>query len=144
MKNLIIVFIAASFLVLTSCSKENIELPTEPETPEALITQQNVVGEAEFVTLRLQVTEVANTEVANSYLVDFAGNYDFSRVDVATNQTLKFTDSSGNISTLIFTVNGFAGSNGHLDMDFAKGTNVLTGLTLVSAQEIVIDDEIFN
>lgn len=159
MKNLLFVFIAASFLVLTSCSKENLDLPIAEKTalkadqnskyqptnnPQTLIVQQSGIETAELVTLRLQVSEIANTEIANSYLVDFAGSYDFRNVEIAPDQSLKFVDGGGNITILNFSVNDYAGSNGLLEIDFEKGGNNLSGLTLVTAQEIVIEDEIFN
>lgn len=159
MKNLIFVFIAATLLVLTSCSKENLDLPTPEKmesiaeqdlkttainTSEASITQLSDEPQARPVIIYLQVSEVSNVETATEYAVLFSGNYDFRNVELAPNQTLQFTDANGNISNLTFGVNDAVGGNGTLDINFAKGSNVLTGLTLVAAQEIVIEDFIMN
>lgn len=159
MKNLIFVFIAAALLVFTSCSKENLDMPTPekiesavaPDTKikdnnasQAFIAQTNNDPQARPVTIRLQVSEMSSTQMATQYAVDFIGSYDFTGVNLATKQTLKFTDTNSNISTMVLDVDAFVGGNGTLQVDFANGGNEFMGLLLVTAQEIVIEDFLIN
>lgn len=159
MKNLIFVFIAAVLLVLTSCSKENLDLPIPQKmestiaknrsvesanTPQASVTQTTVTREDASITIRLQVSEVSSFQTATEYSVGFSGNYDFRNVEIAASQSLKFTDANGNISNLTFSVNATVRGDGTLDIDFAKGNHVLTGLSLAAAQEIIVEDWIMN
>lgn len=159
MKNLMSLIITATLFLLVSCSKETVELPkpdTNLETAslkadlttdnDDFLAQPSTEAEAEHasITLRIQVSEVANSEVADEYLVTFSGNYDFTGAVLENFQNLKFTDASGTESTLNFEVNNALGSNGTLEVDFAMGGNDLTGLTLAVSQEIIIEDYIVN
>jgi len=155
MKNLLFVFVALIF-VLTSCTKENIEpieietieLNAEKETfqptkstesnPQALIRPTEILAESTII--RLQVSEINSLETATALEVNFVGNYDFSQFVIEDNQSLKFT----NATELGFAIDSYAGSNGTLNVVFAKGGHNLTGLTLALAQEIVIEDLIHN
>lgn len=159
MKNFILITIAATLFLFTSCSKETFELPQTAEFPSTEMSsselsapnsnsisamEQGEVISLVDVTIRIQVTGNSSSEIAGEYLVDFSGNYDFTGAELKEFQTLAFTDGNGNPSSLTFDVNSTVGTNGSLSVVFSMGGNDLTGLTLGAAQEIIIEDFVIN
>jgi len=159
MKNLISLTVFACLLVLTSCTKEDFPLPT-PEhnssiadegAPVALATslaqvqtnEENQLA-SDIPTMTVRVSRVTATQVGGEYIVDFAGDFDFTSAQLKNSQTLRFLDSNGVATSLSFATNSFVGSDGALQVTLAISSNDLTGLSLVTAQDIIIVDEILG
>ena len=131
MRNLISFFILSTVFFLTSCSQEAVLNPA--------IDRLDTIAERS-TTLELEVTQV-EYEIDNGIIsVAFSATYDFTEAILEPTQYLTFDDGSGNISTLTFSVNTTAGTNGTLDADFQVDGNNLAGLHLVEIQEIIIED----
>lgn len=160
MKNLLSIFVFAVLVLSTSCSKETLVVPQidSLEFVEEQLDGKTITGDASVepqtletqettsasVTLQIQVDEVSSSQVSGELLVDFSSNYDFTETVLEDTQYLDFEDANGNVSTLTFTVNSYTGDVNSLDVAFAIGSNDLTGLELLSRQDIIIHDEIMN
>ena len=159
MKNLLSIFVFA-VIFLTSCSKESLIVPTtediqtfEEETSWTDVeddsfgdVQAMVVPDmpAASITLQIQVARISEAQTSGEYTVDFSANYDFTDVVLENTQYLDFTDANGDPTTLTFNVNDFEGGVDNLSVTFAMGGNNLSGLTLATMQEIIIDDIVMN
>jgi len=119
-------------LFFASCSKETIEIPTQP-------TIEGTVGERS-TTVEIEVSEVSSSDNGTELFADFSANFDFTEAVLEPVQYFNFVDGSGNTSTLSFDVNSFAGSNGSLNVELAIGSNNLNGLSLTAIQDIIIED----
>lgn len=161
MKNLVIFFFLASVILFSSCAKESIILPELNET--SALENQNVLNpdkeeglETPFlsnaeqenisasVILQIQVSRITEQQLSGQYLIDFSANYDFTEIILEDTQHLDFTDANGNPSTLTFSVNDFAGDVNSLSVNFAIGSNSLSGLTFLALQEVIVEDIIMN
>ncbi len=160
MKNLFSVFVFALIVLSTSCTKESLIIPQNEvfqniethddfsvfktrtiSSGETIETEEPL---AAAITLQIQVEEVTSSQTSGELLVDFTSNHDFSEDVLEDIQYLDFEDGNGNVSTLTFSVNSYTGGIGTLDVAFAIGSNNLSGLTLKTEQEIIINEEIIN
>jgi len=159
MKNAISILISATFLVFTSCTKADFPLPQlevtqglntsvsdidlQAPTNRAIETVINPVEKTD-ITTEQRVSVISFVDGSNDFTVDFTGSHDFSNSTVKTAQTLNFIDANGLAITLAVNVTNYVGSDGVVQITFDKGGNDLTGWTIVSVQEIVIDDIVIN
>ena len=149
MKNLKSLFVFATLLLLASCSKEPIlqteELSVNPMHAVEKINQQSKnkqhisINSADGTSV--PVTTISSTVAGEDLVVDFSSSHNFIDADLEATQTLEFVDGGGRVTRLTFDVNYYTGGNGDLQANFAIGGNDLSGLTIVVAQEIIIDDE---
>ncbi|MFT4666088.1 MAG: hypothetical protein ACI8YQ_000618 [Polaribacter sp.] len=92
--------------------------------------------------MQIDVAKVAVQQSSGELLLLLSCNYNLTGVTLEGSQMLRFEDASRNESVLTFSVNNALGTNGQLNTNFAIGGNVLTGLTLKVAQEIIIEDDL--
>ena len=141
------IFIAAILLVFTACTKEEIIIETETNTSlqarSIMEDQVNDVSNSNG-TVEITVTKISSQETSSELQVDFSSNDDLTSVVLEGIQQLIFADANGDQVALTFDVNDFTGGNASLQVNFALDRNDLTGLTLESLQDIVIEDVIVN
>lgn len=132
MKNLSLILFVFFILFLASCSKEEVILQSE-------LTEESAVFERS-TTIEIEVSKVTYNVDGGEMDIHFSASYDFSEAVLESMQYLKFQDASGNLSTLVFQTQHYTGANGTLDVTLLVGSNNLAGLTLTSAQEVIIED----
>lgn len=132
MKYLSLAFFVILILFLSSCSQEELVLQSK-------LTDTSVVTERS-TTIEIEVSKVTYDVDGGEMDIHFSASFDFSEAVLESTQYLKFQDTSGSFSTLVFQTKDFAGVNGALDVTLLVGANNLTGLTLTNAQEIIIED----
>ena len=154
MKNLFSLIVVTAVLLFASCSKEALLEPefVAPASIEKFEKKGKFQPEAIAIseassfenTIEIPVTTVSSSISGSELMVDFIGNHDFTESNLETTQTLDFTDTHSNTVTLTFGVNSYTGTDGALDVTFAIGGNSLSGLVLVSSQQIIIEDTIMD
>ena len=153
-------FIAlATILVFTSCAKETIILPETDdfqnvvehdvdfnETSVSYISKfaDNQTSNKSLITLMLQASVTSVSQVGGEYIVDFSVNHDCIDSEVVVNQTVNFTDANGKIVPLTFQVNSYTGSYDALQVALDHSGHNLSGLTMKTAQDIVIEEMVVN
>ena len=145
-------FVFATLLLLASCSKEPMlqteELLVQPVETVEKINQQSKTKEIVNISsargTSVPVAKISSTVAGEDLVVDFSSSHNFIDSDLEAFQTLDFVDAGGNITRLTFEVNYYTGGNGSLNANFAIGGNDLSGLTIVVAQQIIIDDEVIG
>lgn len=150
MKILISLFTIAAFLFFASCSKDA-SLSTEDAATRMGATWNTIElsdsssgATTRSTVLQITVSKVLVQQISATLVTDLSSNYDLTGVILEDTQYLRFEDASGNESLLTFTVNNYLGDNGTLDVNFAIGGNDLTGLTLKTTQDIIIEDDLVN
>ena len=145
-------FVFAALLLLTSCSKEEM-LSTELAQINPIESVEKIDQHSKNQTIyniasadgnSVPVSKISSEVVGEELIVDFSSSHNFTDADLAATQTIDFVDGSGKVSTLTFEVISYTGGNGDLQANFTIGGNDLSGLTIVVAQQIVIEDVIME
>ncbi len=153
MKNLISLFVLALILVFTSCTKEDLiieETVSIPSTEASNKTMHPSKLDSESITTssansnKVAVSHISSTISGNELIINFSSAYNFFGIDLATTQSLAFTDANGNTVLLHFDVNSYTYNNGVLEVAFGIGGNSMLGMQVEVAQFIIIDDILIN
>lgn len=153
MKNLISLFVLAIFLVLTSCTKEELS-DIQPEitgsTSESEMTMHStgrslIEDDLDFSVInQVQISKTSSLIVGNELLIDFLATSDFAGQGLEPIQHLDFMDAAGNESTFTFLVSTYSYDADLLHTTFGIGNQDLTGWQLKQLQSIIIIDEVVD
>lgn len=151
--------VLVTILLFTSCAKETLILNETDnlqnvieqdadfkETSVSYITEieDNETSNKSYITLVLQASVTSVSQTGGEYIVDLAVNHDCTNSAVVTNQTVDFIKANGKTVSLAFQVNSYTGSNGALQVALDLSGHNLSGLTLKTAQDIVIEEQVIN
>ena len=152
MKNLKSLIVFATLLLLASCSKEPmfqtedvLESSSVVETVDDISLQsknQKIDNTASANGTSIPVSEISNSASLGELVVDFRSRYNFDGKGLEKTQTLDFTDGGGHVITLTFQVSTSSSLTGGVQVSYLIGGNDLSGLTIIVAQQIVIEDSV--
>ncbi|MFK7773526.1 MAG: hypothetical protein AB8F94_15355 [Saprospiraceae bacterium] len=152
MKNLMSFFVLTTLLFFASCSKDALIQPetaaaADVETVNSMVqksdTPMSLGTPSHSRNNGINVTVSSQSSDGVDLMIDFTSAHDFTDRDLASTQTIDFTDGNGNTVSLTFGVNSYSGGNGTLDVNLAIGGNDLTGLGMKTAQ-IIVEDDVMN
>lgn len=134
MVKFILTGVCALTLFFASCTKDNFE--SIEETSSKSVT----VRTAESISTSV----VSSSESIDFLTLKFSSTENLSEVEPASVQSLLFTDLSENTVVLNLSIESYDYVEGNLEITFDKENQVLTGLEIQTAQDVIIEDIDFN